>query len=80
VLQFDVHRNPGQRRDAMPFVVTLQNGRYDRAATRLVAPLLLATRARVAKLRALLASSAGEATGAPSRTTGIVARLNTSRT
>ncbi len=31
----------------MPFVVTLQNGRYDRAATRLVAPLLLATRARV---------------------------------
>ena len=40
MVQFDVFRNPGRQRDAIPFVVVLQNARYDRVATRLVAPLL----------------------------------------
>ncbi len=39
--QFDVFRNPGRQREAIPFVVSLQNRRFDRWATRLVAPLLL---------------------------------------
>ncbi len=45
--QFDVFANPGRRREAIPFVVVLQNARYDRAATRLVAPLLLRGEARM---------------------------------
>jgi toxin CcdB len=39
--QFDVVKNPGRERDAIPFVVVLQNARYDRGATRFVAPLVL---------------------------------------
>ena len=46
--RFDVFRNPGRQREAIPFVVTLQSTRYDRAATRLVAPLLRQTVAPVA--------------------------------
>jgi toxin CcdB len=38
--QFDVFRNPGRQRDAIPFVVVLQNDRFDRGATRFVAPLV----------------------------------------
>ncbi len=39
--QFDVVRNPGRQREHIPFVVLLQSSRFDRAATRLVAPLVL---------------------------------------
>jgi toxin CcdB len=38
--QFDVFRNPGRQRDAIPYVVVLQNGRFDRGLTRFVAPLV----------------------------------------
>ena len=38
--QVDVVKNPGRERDAIPFVVVLQNARYDRGA-RFVAPLVL---------------------------------------
>lgn len=41
--QFDVHRNPGRHRDAIPFVVVVQSRRFDGHARRLVAPLLAAT-------------------------------------
>ena len=44
VAQFDVFANPGRQRDAVPYVVALQNSRYDRAATRLVAALAARTR------------------------------------
>ena len=37
--QFDVFANPGGQREAVPYVVVLQNDRYDRAATQLVAAL-----------------------------------------
>lgn len=39
--QFDVHRNPGRQRDAVPFVVILQSARFDRFSTRFVAALAL---------------------------------------
>jgi len=39
--QFDVFRNPGRQRDTIPFVVVLQNKRFDAIATRFVAPLVL---------------------------------------
>ena len=45
--QFDVMRNPGRQHETVPFVVLLQNARFDRAATRLVAPLILAQASRV---------------------------------
>ena len=45
--QFDVLRNPGRQRDTIPYVVVLQNSRFDRAATRFVAPLILARHANV---------------------------------
>ena len=45
--QFDVFRNPGRQRDAIPFVVVLQNTRFDRAGTRFVAPLVRSEAARV---------------------------------
>jgi toxin CcdB len=41
--QFDVHRNPGRHRDAIPFVVVVQSGRFDGHERRLVAPLLAAS-------------------------------------
>jgi toxin CcdB len=40
VAQFDVHANPSGQRDAIPFVVILQNARYTRARTRCVAALV----------------------------------------
>jgi len=41
VVQFDVFRNPWQRRDTIPFVVSLQNARFDRGITRFIASLVL---------------------------------------
>jgi toxin CcdB len=38
--QFDVHRNPGLNRDAIPFVVTVQSAAFDKLSRRLVIPLL----------------------------------------
>ena len=38
--QFDVFRNPARKRDLIPYVVSLQNARFDRAATQLVAALV----------------------------------------
>jgi toxin CcdB len=38
--QFDVFANPGRQRDTIPFVVSLQNTRFERAPTRLVAALI----------------------------------------
>lgn len=42
--QFDILRNPGRQRDTIPYVIVLQNDRFDQAATRFVAPLVLASR------------------------------------
>lgn len=38
--QFDVHRNPGQQRDSIPYVVTLQSAIFDGYPRRVVAPLV----------------------------------------
>lgn len=40
--QFDVHRNTGQNRASIPYVVVLQSQRFDASRTRLVAALRLA--------------------------------------
>lgn len=40
--QFDVYRNPGRNRDAIPYVIVLQSRRFDGHARRLVAPLVAA--------------------------------------
>ncbi len=47
--QFDVLKNPGRKREAIPFVVVLQNARFDRGATRFVAPLVLNSLANIAE-------------------------------
>lgn len=47
--QFDIFQNPGRQRDAIPFVVLLQNARFDRAGTRFVGPLVRIEMARVAE-------------------------------
>lgn len=39
--QFDVYKNPGRQSQAIPFVISLQNQRLERATTRFVAPLVL---------------------------------------
>lgn len=39
--QFDVYRNTGRNRDTTPFLVSLQNKRFDSGPTRFVAPLVL---------------------------------------
>jgi len=39
--QFDVYVNPGRQRATIPYVVVLQSARFDRSATRFVAPLIL---------------------------------------
>ncbi len=46
--QFDVFRNPGRQRELIPFVVVLQNARFDRGGTRFVAPLVRSEVARIA--------------------------------
>ncbi len=45
--QFDVFRNPGRQRDAIPYVVVLQNARFDRGLTRFVAPLVRSSPASI---------------------------------
>lgn len=40
--QFDVFRNPGRQRETIPYLVVLQNARFDRGRTRFVAPLIRA--------------------------------------
>ena len=47
--RFDVFRNPGRQREIIPFVVVLQNARFDPASTRFVAPLVRGDAARVAE-------------------------------
>ncbi len=42
--QFDVHRNMGPSKDAIPFVVTIQSSIFDGYGRRLVAPLVLKDR------------------------------------
>lgn len=39
--QFDVHRNTGKQRDAIPYVVVVQSSLYDRYRRRVVIPLVL---------------------------------------
>ena len=38
--QFDVHRNPGKTRDAIPFVVVVQSALFDSYSRRVVVPLV----------------------------------------
>ena len=38
--QFDVHRNPGQHRHSIPFVVIVQSSLYDGYRRRVVVPLV----------------------------------------
>lgn len=38
--QFDVHRNPGAHRAAIPYVVIVQSRRFDKANRRVVIPLV----------------------------------------
>lgn len=38
--QFDIHRNTGRNRDAIPFVVVLQSSLYDAYRRRVVVPLV----------------------------------------
>ncbi len=45
--QFDVLRNPGRQREAVPYLVVLQSTRFEGAKTRFVAPLILASQANV---------------------------------
>jgi toxin CcdB len=48
--QFDVHRNTGKQRDAIPYVVVVQSSLFDRYRRRVVIPLV-----RRSKLDASLA-------------------------
>lgn len=41
--QFDVHRNPGRTRAAIPFVLVVQGDRWTDRAHRVVVPLVLAS-------------------------------------
>ena len=41
--QFDVHRNKGPLKDAIPFVVVVQSSLFDRYRRRMVVPLVLRT-------------------------------------
>src|SRR5487761_2118776 len=38
--QFDVHRNTGRHRDAIPFVVVVQSAQFDNYRRRVVVPLV----------------------------------------
>jgi toxin CcdB len=40
--QFDVHRNAGKHRDAIPFVVVVQSAQFDNYRRRVVVPLVRA--------------------------------------
>lgn len=39
--QFDVHRNTGRQKTAIPYVVTVQSRRFDDSRRRVVVPLVL---------------------------------------
>ena len=39
--QFDVHRNPGQQKEVIPYVVVVQSSRFERSHRRVVVPLML---------------------------------------
>jgi toxin CcdB len=41
--QFDVHRNTGKQRDAIPYVVVVQSSLYNRYRRRVVVPLVRRT-------------------------------------
>jgi toxin CcdB len=41
--QFDVHRNKGAQREAIPFVVLVQSAQFDRYRRRMVVPLVRRT-------------------------------------
>jgi toxin CcdB len=41
--QFDVHRNPGKHKDAIPFVVVVQSSQFDSYRRRVVVPLVRAS-------------------------------------
>ncbi len=41
--QFDVHRNSGKHKDAIPFVVVVQSGQFDTYRRRVVVPLVRAS-------------------------------------
>jgi toxin CcdB len=41
--QFDVHRNTGNHRDSIPFVVIVQSAQFDNYRRRVVVPLVRAT-------------------------------------
>ena len=41
--QFDVHKNPGANREAVPFVVIVQSAAYDSTPRRVVIPLARTT-------------------------------------
>ena len=41
--QFDVHRNSGKHKDAVPFVVVVQSAQFDNYRRRVVVPLVRAT-------------------------------------
>lgn len=41
--QFDVHKNPGSNREAVPFVVIVQSAAYDSTPRRVVVPLARTT-------------------------------------
>lgn len=41
--QFDVHRNPGRTKTAIPFVLVVQSDRWESRPDRVVIPLVLAS-------------------------------------
>ncbi|WP_448191771.1 CcdB family protein [Azospirillum sp. sgz301742] len=41
--QFDVHRNPGRTKTAIPFVLVVQSDRWEERPDRVVVPLVLAS-------------------------------------
>jgi toxin CcdB len=41
--QFDVHRNSGKHKDAIPFVVVVQSAQFDNYRRRVVVPLVRST-------------------------------------
>ncbi|KAA0676484.1 CcdB family protein [Roseomonas genomospecies 6] len=44
--QFDVHRNPGRTRDAVPYVLIVQGDRWEGRPERVVVPLVLSSEVR----------------------------------
>lgn len=44
--QFDVHRNPGRTRAAIPFVLVVQSDRWGDRPDRVVVPLVLSSEVR----------------------------------